>query len=615
MVEDLLPYYERELGFLRTYSREFATRYPKIAGRLLLGGGACEDPHIERMIEAFALLNARVAKRLDDDYPQFTEALFDVLYPHYLRPFPSCSIARFDYAGVARQLSGASELPRHTTMTSRPVSGGPCTFRTAYPISVVPLAIGAARFDAIISHPEAVRVPAGAAASLSITLHSASEQGGVVQHGVPQLRVFIDGEPTFCAALRDTLFMRAVAAWVEIPGTGRWTALPAVPLSPAGFGDDEALIDFPARSHSAYRLLTEYFCFPEKFNFFDIDLAAIGAAIPPGAKAVTLHLALAGLRSDSAAARTLGALSAQHLVLGCSPVANLFSQRGDPIQLSHTKTSYPVLPDGRRPYGFDVYSIDAVSLVRQGPQGESVTQFRPFYSLRHGQAPEQSGHYWVMRRDEHMAELNPGYETEITIVDIDFDPADVEVHTLSIELTGTNRDHPGQLLYNQPEGDMVLAGSNDMSAIRLLRKPTPTWRFARVGGVHWRLISHLSLNHLSLSDGGLDSFREMLTLYDLPRSPSTQRQIGGIHGIAYRTATTWLPGNPFACLVRGLEVRLTIDEDAFVGSGIHAFAQVIERFLGLYVHANSFTQLTIVSEKTGESLFTCPPRSGDLRLL
>jgi type VI secretion system protein ImpG len=296
-------------------------------------------------------------------------------------------------------------------------------------------------------------------------------------------------------------------------------------------------------------------------------------------------------------------------------VANLFAQRGDPIQLSHEKTSYPVLPDGRRPYGFDVYSIDAVSLVRQGPQGETVTEFRPFYSLRHGQAPEQSGHYWVMRRNEHMAQINPGYETEITIVDIDFDPAAVDVHTLSIQLTGTNRDYPSQLLYNQPEGDMLLAGSNDMSAIRLLRKPTPTWRFARVGGVHWRLISHLSLNHLSLSDGGLDSFREMLTLYDLPRSPSTQRQIGGIHGIAYRTATTWLPGNPFACLVRGLEVRLTIDEDAFVGSGIHAFAQVIERFLGLYVHANSFTQLTIVSEKTGESLFTCPPRSGDLRLL
>jgi type VI secretion system protein ImpG len=614
VVEDLLPYYERELGFLRTYSREFATRYPKIAGRLLMSGGVCEDPHIERMIEAFALLNARVAKRLDDDYPKFTEALFDVLYPHYLRPFPSCSIARFDHAGVAKQLSGASELPRYSYMTSRQVRGGVCTFRTVYPVSVAPLDIRAARFDAIISHPDAVRVPAGVGASISITIASLGEPG-VAQHGVPQLRVFVDGEPSFCAALRDTLFMRTVAAWVEVPGSGQWRALPGVPLTPAGLGDDESLIDFPARSHPAYRLLTEYFCFPEKFNFFDIDLAMVGAAIPAGARTVTLHLALAGLRSDSATARALAPLAAHHLLLGCTPIVNLFAQRGDPIQITHAKASYPVLPDGRRPYGFDVYAIDAVRLVRQSPQGESVTQFRPFYSLQHGQAPAQSGHYWMMRRDEHIAAINPGHETEITIVDIDFDPAEVAVHTLSLELTATNRDLPTLLLYNQAGGDMMLAGSNDMSSIRMLRKPTAPQRFARVGGVHWKLISHLSLNHLSLSSGGLDSFREMLALYDLPRSPSTQRLIGGIHGIAYKTATTWLPGNPFACLVRGLQVRMTIDEDAFVGAGIHAFAQVIDRFLGLYVHANSFTQLVLVSAKTGEELFTCPPRSGDLRLL
>jgi len=618
-LEDLLPYYERELGFLRTYSREFATRYPKIAGRLLMGGsgGVCEDPHIERMIEAYALLNARVAKRLDDDYPKFTEALFDVLYPHYLRPFPSCSIAHFDYLRVATQLSGGDELARHTCLGTRPAPGGTCTFRTVYPLPVTPLALTAARFDAIMRHPDAVRPPPGAAGAISITVASTGSDGsvGMGPRGGPALRVFIDGEPSFCAALRDTLFMRTAAAWVEVPGIDRWIALPGVPLAPAGFGDDETLLDFPAHSHSAYRLLTEYFCFPEKFNFFDIDMGMLGAAVPAGTRTFTLHLAIAGVRSDSPVARTLAPLAAHHLLLGCTPVVNLFPQRGIPIQLSQTRTSYPVLPDGRRPHAFDVYSIDSVQMVRQTPQGETVTQFRPFYSLRHGQAPDQSGHYFMMRRDEHVAISSPGQENEITIVDIDFDPAEVVRHTLSLELTGTNRDLPSTLVYNQPDGDLILPGSANTGNICLLRKPTPSWRFARVGGVHWRLISHLALNHLSLANGGVDSFREMLALYDLPRSPATQRQIGGIRGLAYKTATTWLPGNPFACLVRGLEVRMTIDEDAFVGTGIHAFAQVIDRFLGLYVHANSFTQLVIVSEKTGETLLTCPPRSGDLSLL
>ena len=614
-MEQLLPYYERELGFLRRYSREFSEKYPKIAGRLLIGGEVCEDPHIERMIESFALLNSRIAKRLDDDYPEFTEALFEVLYPHYLRPFPSCSIAHMDFAGAAAQLTTASTIPRGTQLTTRPVRGAACTFRTAYPVTVAPLVLTEASFSAIIDPPEAVRTPVGATSSVSITIASTAEQVSVAQLNLGRLRVFIDGEPSFCAALRDALFMRTVAAYGEADGNGRWVQLNAIPVSTAGFDEEESLIDFSARSHTAYRLLTEYFCFPEKFNFFDIDLQALGAVLPSGARTITLHLALSGMRTDSNTARMLGTLSTNNVLLGCTPVVNLFRQRGEPIRLTHTTASYPVLADARRAFAYEVQSIDSVKLVRQTPQGESIIQFRPFYSLKHGQTPEKSGHYWVMRRDEMLAERSPGFETEISIVDIDFDPAEVETDTLSLELTCTNRDLPASLTYGLRGGDLFLEGGSSVRSISFLRKPSQSHRFERGRGAHWRLISHLSLNHLSLADGGLDAFREMLTLYDLPRSPSSQRQIGGIAAIAHKAANAWLPGNPFACLVRGVEVRLTIDEEAFVGSGIHAFAHIIERFLGLYVHANSFTQLVMVSNKTGEELLKCSPRSGDLSLL
>jgi type VI secretion system protein ImpG len=613
-VEQLLPYYERELGFLRRYAREFSERYPKIAGRLQIGGEVCEDPHIERMIESFALLNSRIAKRLDDDYPEFTEALFEVLYPHYLRPFPSCSIARMDYSG-ASQLTTASVIARGTELATRPVRGAACTFRTAYPVTVAPLELTGASFAAIIDTPEAVRPPPGATSSVSLTIASTAEQVSVAQLGLGKLRVFIDGEASFCAALRDALFMRTVAAYVEADNNGRWIALGAVPVAVAGFAEDESLIDFSARSHTAYRLLTEYFCFPEKFNFFDLDLAAMGSALPSGARSITLHLALSGMRTDSNTARMLGTLGTNNVLLGCTPVVNLFRQRGEPIRLTHTTASYPVLADARRAFAFEVQSIDSVKLVRQTPQGESVVQFRPFYSLKHGQTPEKSGHYYVMRRDETQGERSPGFETQISIVDIDFDPAEVETDTLSLELTCTNRDLPASLAYGIRGGDLFLEGGSSVNTISFLRKPTASNRFEQGRGAHWRLISHLSLNHMSLADGGLDAFREMLALYDLPRSASSQRQIGGIAAIAHKAANAWLPGNPFACLVRGVEVRLTIDEEAFVGSGIHAFAHIIERFLGLYVHANSFAQLVIVSNKTGEELLKCTPRSGDLSLL
>jgi type VI secretion system protein ImpG len=613
-LDQLLPYYEQELGFLRRHAREFSERYPKIAGKLLIGGEVCEDPHIERMIESFALLNSRIAKRLDDDYPEFTEALFEVLYPHYLRPFPSCSIARMDFGAAAAQPGAAAEIPRGTQLATRPVRGAPCTFRTAYPVTVAPLDLVRARFDAILDAPDAIRPPPQASSAIAITL-AATGATPVAGLKLASLRVFIDGEPSFCAALRDALFMRAVCAYVEADGNGRWVSLSALPLRPAGYGEDESLIDFPARSHTAYRLLTEYFCFPDKFNFFDIDLAALTAALPAGTRTITLHLALSGLRADSNTARMLGTLSATNLLLGCTPVVNLFRQRGEPIRLTHTTDSYPVLGDARRAFAFEVQSIDSVRLVRQTPQGESIVEFRPFYSLRHGQMPDKSGHYWIMRRDPLLAEKSPGYETRISVVDIDFDPADVETDTLSIELTCTNRDLPALLSYGVRGGDLFLEGGSTVQAISFLRKPTPSYRFERGRGAHWRLISHLSLNHLSLSGGGIDAFREMLTLYDLPRSPSSQRQIGGVLAVEHRAATAWLAGNPFACMVRGIEVRLTIDEEAFVGSGVDAFAHIVERFLGLYVHANSFTQLVIISNKTGGELLRCTPRSGDLSLL
>jgi type VI secretion system protein ImpG len=614
-LDQLLPYYERELGFLRRYSREFSERYPKIAGRLLIGGEVCEDPHIERMIQSFALLNSRISKRLDDDYPEFTEALFEVLYPHYLRPFPSCSIARMDYSGAAAQLTAASEIARGTALTTRPVKGVACTFETAYPVTVAPIALTHAWFGAIIEAPAATVLPPGATSSVNLTIATTAEQISLAQLGLKTLRVFIDGEPSFCAALRDALFMRTVKAYAEADGSGRWVALAASPIGAAGFDEDEALIPFSARSHPAYRLLTEYFCFPEKFNFFDIDLGALGAALGPGCKSVTLHLALAGLRTDSNTARMLGTLSTNNVLLGCTPVINLFRQRGDPIRLTHTAASYPVLADARRAFGFEVHAIESVKLVRQTPQGEAFVEFRPFYSLRHGETPEKNGHYWVMRRDEVIAKKSPGYETEISIVDIDFDPAAIETDTLSLELSCTNRDLPSQLSYGVHGGDLFLAGGSSVRAISFLRKPTASHRFERGRGAHWRLISHLSLNHLSLADGGLEAFQEMLALYDLPRSPISQRQINGIAAIAHKAANAWLPGNPFACLVRGVEVRLTIDEEAFVGSGIHAFAHIVERFLGLYVHANSFTQLVVASNKTGEELLRCTPRSGDLNLV
>lgn len=604
-MEDLLPYYERELAFLRQHSRQFAERYPKLAAQLLLSGEGCDDPHVERMIESFALMTARVSKKLEDSYPQFTEALLNVLYPHYLRPFPSCSIAHFDYSGQ----SSSVVIPRHTELQSRPIKGAVCKFRTAWPTTLLPLEINALNFDPIASSGGDRRLPPGSNATLSLALGWQDNGGEENFSKLDRLRVYVDAEPSVASALRDALFLNQLGAFAA-GANQRWHGVTRKLIREVGFDENEALIDMPDTAHSAYRYLTEYFCFPEKFNFFDIDIGALPRHLLAEGK-IELSIALGNLRVDSDASRLLQTLTVQNLRLGCVPVVNLFQQRGDPIRVSNRLTSYPVVADGRRAYAYDIYAIDSVRRVRQTAQGETITEFRPFFSLHHGETPERDGYYWYAQRDPLIADSSPGYETSLSIVDADFDPVQPKTDVLSLQLTCTNRELPTLMSVGMPSGDLFLEGGSSVRSIRLLRKPTPPMRFDHRRDGQWRIISHLSLNQLSLTGSGLKAFQEMLALYDLPGTATTRRQIEGVLGIEQEQKTVWMSGKPFACFIRGQEVRLTIDESSFAGSGLDVFTRCIDRFLGLYVSLNSFIQLVVVSKRTGEELIRCAPRNGE----
>ncbi|MFZ4874128.1 type VI secretion system baseplate subunit TssF [Janthinobacterium sp. Mn2066] len=594
-MDDLLPYFERELVMLRRHCREFADRYPRIAGKLQMSGEACEDPHVEHLIESVAMLAARISKRLDDDYPQFTEALFEALFPHYLRPFPSCAIVHQDMPAPG---AGALHLPASSELDSAPVHGVRCRFKTVYDIATGTSILEHAGFNAMLKAPAGVRLPTAVSSSLSIVIRHLDAPPAC-------LRVFINGEPSFAAALRDALFMRTTCAFMEAEA-GAWIALPSVPLQPVGFAETEALLPFGARSQPAYRVLGEYFAYPEKFNFFDIDIAALSAFLPAGCRSFTLHLGMAGLRPDSDIARMLSSISNANLLLGCSPVVNLFRQSSVPIAVTRQKTDYAVLAHATHAHGYEVFGIDTVHLLRQRGGDSTLTEFRPLYSLRHGEGTAH--HYWILRHDGHLAEKSPGHEKKITLVDRDFNPLIHEKASLSLELTCSNRDLPLALKYGQPQGD--LQPCNGGTALRLLRRPSPPRRFAQGFGLHWRLISHLTLNHHALTQEGLPALREMLTLYDLAQSATSQRLINGIAALTHVPTTTWLRHRRGTSLVHGVELRMTLDEEAFVGSSMHLFVQVIDHFLGLYVQINSFIELIVLSLQSGEELIRCKPRSG-----
>lgn len=607
-MDDLLPFYERELTFLRRDAREFAQRYPKIAGRLLMAGDAVEDPHVERLMEGFALLTARIHKKLDDDYPEFTEALFQSLYPHYLRPFPSCSIARFDMGSGLAQLTSATGIPRGTELNTRPIRGIACRFKTTYDMQIQPVLLHEARYENVVKVPAGVHVASPISACITFDFSSASDAVSLSACAGP-LRFFVDGEASLVTAILNALFTHTAGVAVE-SASGQWQMLSPDVIHAVGFAANETLIDYDARSHAAYRLLTEYFAFPEKFNFFDLGLDQIAALLPSDARQARVRVLLSGIRHDGHESRLLERLTRDNFLLHCTPVVNLFRQAAEPIRLSHATSSYPVIADSRRAHAFEIFSVDSVLKVQQTPQGERMLEYRPFYALRHGETVDGTGRYWHMSRNETVAERSPGFEYEMAIVDIDFDPSAEQTEVLSIALTCTNRDLPSQMPYGQVGGDLFMEGGGIAKTVFFLRKPTPTYRFERGKGAHWRLISHLSLNHLSLVNEGVEALREMFKLYDLPRSATNQKLIDSVISVEHRAATTRMAGNPFPTFVRGSEIRLVVDEDALVGSGLHLFAQVLDHFFGLYVHANSFSRLVLVSAVSGQEILKCKPRNG-----
>ena len=616
-MDELFTKYERELVILRSLCREYAQRYPKVAAKLQMGGDTCDDPHVERLIQGVALLSARVAKRLDDSYPQFTEALLHLLFPHYLRPFPSCAIARvLGTPGVEGGSGSASEMLRGTLLESAPVHEVPCTFKTVYDVRPSAVVLAAASFETLICAPLATRVPEGVTSSLTLKFAALQPGAPLCSATATVVRLYADGDPSFCAALRDALFMRTRAAYVQLDDDGPWERLPAIPITAAGFADDEALIPFDARSHKAYRILAEYFAFPEKFNFFDVDIASLLVRMPADRTHITLRLALADIDPDGDRARMLASLSAQHLLQGCTPVVNLFRQPGVPIMYDQLSAEYTLLAHGNFPQAYEVYSVDKVHMVRQRGRDTSMTEFRPFYSLRHGEEESmERGRYWLMRHDETLALCSPGHEKSITLVNADCEPLEIERNILSIELSCTNRDLPCALKIGAAEGDLFTPGAARGDVIRLLRRPTRPARLTNGPGMHWRLISHLALNHHSLALEGTEGLREMLTLYDLAPSPVSRRQIGGIVALGQEATTAWIRHKRGSSLMHGTEIRLTLDEQAYAGAGMHLFVAVLDQFFALYVHLNSFVELVILSHQSGKELCRCSPRSGSMNLV
>ncbi len=606
MREELLHYYDRELNYLRRMGAEFAQRYPKIAARLQLEPDKCEDPHVERLLEGFAFLAARVHLKIDDDFPEITESLLNVVYPHAVRPLPSMSLVEFQLDEEQGKLTTGFAIPRGTLLYSRAVAGVPCKFRSCYDTVLWPLTVAAAQWTT----PDRLSPPlieARAAAALRLELRCLPEIG-FDKLELDTLRLHLSGDSNLVYTLYELLCNNCVRVLVRQPGSSRPPlVLPPDAIRPAGFGENEGMLPFPGRSFYAYQLLQEYFSFPEKFLF--LDLSGLGALRAAGfGDAAEFVFLIAPYERSERRPMLESGVAARVFRLGCTPVVNLFPQTSEPVLLDQRRHEYPIVPDARRRLTTEVFSVDEV--VGVTPASAEPLRFEPFYSYRHGVERGKRQTFWYARRRPQEWRAEGGSDVYLSFVDLSQRPVHPGLDAVTARLTCFNSDLPSRLPFGSEKGDFDLPGGGPVKKTMTLVKPTGVVQPPLGKPQLWRMISQLSLNYLSLVDGGTEALQELLRLHNMADTPSGRRQIEGIAAVRSAPHHSRVVGEYGVSFARGRRVELEFDETQFTGAGLYLFASVLERFLGLYASLNSFSVLAARSRQRKGLLREWEPRAG-----
>jgi type VI secretion system protein ImpG len=613
----LLAHYNRELAHLRETAAEFAREFPKIAGRLALDREAkevCPDPFVERLIEGFAFLAARIQVKLDAEFPEFTHGLLETIYPHYLCPTPSMAVVQFEPIFHDTSLPAGFPIPRGTALRS-PLGRGqrtPCEYRTAHPVTLWPLRIAEVSY-----HTRELlqfNLPPGLStrAVLRIRLESTS---GIDFSKLPidTLPLFLRGADDLPDALYEQIFGNAIGVVAVKP---KGIPVPEQ-FSPAkfsirslGLDSEHALLPETSRSFSGYRLLREYFAFRQRFLFFEL-----GSLRPLLRYCSGSELDLLVLLKDQDL-RLENRVETNSIALFCSPAINLFERRLDRIPLDHRHHEYQVIPDKTRPFDFEVFEIRSVT--GHGAQTGEEQAFLPFYLTRErlseNSASEQLRGFYTTRRAERYltakerqfgrAHSYIGSDVFLSLVDPSAAPYKSELQQLGVTALCTNRHLPLEFVVSQGRSDFTTEINAPVDAIRSVSGPTPPQPALAQGAEAWRLISHLSLNYLSLKDSengeGANGLREILHLYIDRSDRLAQKLVEGVISTAVQPIVRRLETPGPITFVRGMEVTVELDELAFEGVGTFVFGAVLAEFLRRYVSINSFTETVIRTRQRRE---------------
>ena len=615
MREELLEYYERELTYLRQMGGEFARKYPKVAGRLMLDADRCDDPHVSRLLEGFAFLAARVHRRIDDDFPEICESLTRIIHPGYLRPMPSMTIVECQPDPAQGKKTAGMRIPKGAPLVSKAtVEGLSCRFLTAYDVDLWPFSVASAewRQPERMQRPPRATVGVQAVAAARLRLRC---QRDVVFSGLPvsRLRFHLAGDASVVYSLYELFAEKCIEIQLRDPkDEKKLISLEPGRIRMVGFDREESLLPFVRRSMDGHRLLQEYFAFPEKFLFFDLEGLEPLAQAGFGEEAEIVFLFSSFERTERQQVLELG-VNERTFRLSCTPAINLFPQSAEPILLSQTRHEYTIVPDSRHSRVMEIFSIEEV--VATNPRLRQSVVLEPMHAYRHQTRNRDDLAFWVASRHQNeFGEREPSVMT-ISVVDLTGNFTEPEADVLMVKALCTNFDLPSRFQFGSESGDFDLPGYAAAKTVTALRRPTPS--IAPSGGKEhfWRLISMLSLNYLSLNEEGRTAMQEILRLHNVSDSTASENQVGSILTMKSSPGFALVDSAYGLIPARGTQVEMEFDEQQFAGSGLYVFAAVLDRFLAGYASMNSFSQLTARSTLRKEAMGKWPPRAGTQALM
>jgi|694.fasta_scaffold122943_2 type VI secretion system protein ImpG len=592
MTDKLLPYYNSELQYLRNQAEEFSKLYPHLAGNLRISGDAFDDPHVSRLMEAVAFLNARTACKLDDEFPELVDTLLNIVYPHYLMPFPSFSIIQLS---PGQDMTEPYTVNRGTELESEPFEDTICRFRAAYPVTVYPIEVVEAK---IVPKPFLAPVNClanNAQSILKISLRSTNKDV-TFQSLQPQfLRFYLNGLITHTFPLYELILNNTISiSFSDRDDDENPVILKSDVIKQVGFDKDEGLLPYPPRSQLAYRVMSDFFAFPNKYLFFDIDLIQCMRRNIGNEFHLFLYLNTRNVELERVVNKAA-------FLLGCTPIVNLFEQKAEPITYSHNRFEHRVVPDARQQKSMVVHSINSVASIASDGRKREIS---PFY-MKKSRKDDAHAIYWSASRKF----TNEGDRVSDLFISLTSDRKLLEEKeaTLSVDVLCSNGNIPSRLPFGGGHPLLKFIKTQGLIGdVSCIYPPTGVIIHNNKYGHKWRLISHLNLNHLSIcGDNGIEAFKEMLYLYDNERDSVFKKLVDGIVEIEVKRGTARSPkyfGDPtwVDAICRGLEIHLLFDEALYPGSSCYLFASILERFVALYSTINSYTRLSYsIRSKSG----------------